>query len=89
MTSNALIKNNSLGFKKKDVDISILEEVFSKEFLNRVDEVIMFKELNKDYLKKIAESKSNLSQERIEELLLDYDTHLGARLLTRKISQYV
>ncbi len=89
MTSNALIKNNSLGFKKKDVDISILEEVFSKEFLNRVDEVIMFKELNKDDLKKIAETKSNLSQERIEELLLDYDTHLGARLLTRKISQYV
>lgn len=88
MTSNTLLKNNSLGFKKKNISRSNLEEYFSKEFLNRIDEIMIFKDLDKTDLKKIAQNY-NLDESSIEELLEDYDTSLGARLLTRKIRSRV
>ncbi len=88
MTSNAVVKNNQLGFKKQNLNMNQLEEIFSKEFLNRIDEIIMYKELTKDDLFVIAESKG-LSKEQIEDILCEYDFHLGARLLLKKINQYV
>lgn len=88
MTSNAVVKNNQLGFKKQTLNMNQLEEIFSKEFLNRIDEIIMYKELTKDDLFVIAESKG-LAKEQIEDILYEYDFHLGARLLLKKINQYV
>lgn len=88
MTGNISIKNNSLGFKKKSMNRTYLEEYFSKEFLNRIDEVMMFRDLNKDDLRRIA-LKYEIDDCLIEELLEDYDLSLGARLFTRKLSLHV
>ena len=49
---------------------------------------MIFKDLDKTDLKKIAQNY-NLDESSIEELLEDYDTSLGARLLTRKIRSRV
>lgn len=88
MTSNVVLNNNRLGFKKKIVSRLQLEDYFSKEFLNRIDYTITFKDLTKDDLKKIARKYIN-DEKTIEQLLEDYDISLGARLLTRKITQHV
>ena len=88
MTSNVMSQNNSLGFKKKKMNKVQLEEYFSKEFLNRIDETIVFRTLDKEDLKAIA-YKYGIEENKIEKLLEDYDVTQGARLLTRKISQHV
>jgi ATP-dependent Clp protease ATP-binding subunit ClpA len=88
MTSNAISHNHQLGFKKQTININQLEEVFSKEFINRIDEIIMYKQLTKDDLIQIAKN-NGLTDEQIKEILNHYDIHLGARLLMKKISQYV
>lgn len=88
MTSNVLSnQGNRLGFKKQ-MNKRQLEDNFSKEFLNRIDEMIMFRSLDKNDLRHIAE-KYEISEEQINTILEDYDVGLGARLLTRKISQFV
>lgn len=88
MTGNVSIKNNSLGFKKKSMNRTHLEEYFSKEFLNRIDEIMMFRDLDKDDLRKIA-LRYGMDHQFIEDLLEDYDPSLGARLFTRKLSLHV
>lgn len=62
MTSNAGSdrKSNVVGFNEEDEAVGIkidraLKELFRPEFLNRVDETIIFKELTKDELVKIVE----------------------------------
>ncbi|OGW16363.1 MAG: ATP-dependent Clp protease ATP-binding subunit ClpC [Nitrospirae bacterium GWA2_42_11] len=69
MTSNigarVIEKGSTLGFQKASEEnqyikmkgsiISQLKEVFNPEFLNRVDEVIIFHPLNKEHLGKIIE----------------------------------
>lgn len=88
MTSNVLSnQGNRLGFKKQINKIQ-LEENFSKEFLNRIDEMIMFRNLDKNDLRKIAK-KYNITDSQIDDILREYDMSLGARPLTRKISQFV
>ncbi len=44
MTTNAYLSKKTLGFNSKDV--SSFTNVFSKEFINRIDEVIEFNKLN-------------------------------------------
>ena len=58
MTSNAgsNLNNNSIGFGNSgpintDKMLGALRELFRPEFLNRVDETIVFKPLTKDELK--------------------------------------
>ena len=118
MTTNAgaeAIKNETaFGFQKPDDDASYenmkarvqerIEKVFRPEFLNRVDDVIVFRHLNVDDLKEVIDLELSKVRERLEErglklLLTDEakkflikkgsNTDFGARPLRRAIENYV
>ena len=121
MTSNVgatLIKKGAtLGFRGtnepeeisyKDIKNRVMGELnktFRPEFLNRIDEVIVFKSLTKEEIKKIAsliinnevkklleEQKIDLeTTEEVEELLTKkgYDSNFGARPLRRTIERLI
>jgi len=120
MTSNVgaaeIAKNTGVGFTVSDVEggvsyddmksriMSELKKVFRPEFLNRIDEVIVFHKLAKDevkvivelLLKRIRESLAehelslNLSDEAAD-LLVEkgWDPAMGARPLRRAIQRYI
>lgn len=65
--AGSLVKNNTLGFsanksdedkngyeKMKDIISKELKNTFRPEFLNRIDEIVVFKELGKEEIKKIV-----------------------------------
>jgi len=112
MTSNAgtSLKANGIGFandsyialenKIKDV----LKETFRPEFLNRIDEIIIFNELNQEELRQIidlmlkdvideVENKNmNISfSDEVKKFILEkgYDPKYGARPLRRTIQKYI
>ncbi|WP_125587949.1 ATP-dependent Clp protease ATP-binding subunit [Companilactobacillus jidongensis] len=118
MTSNlgarALQDDKSVGFGAKDVHddfkemqdrINIeLKKFFRPEFLNRVDETIVFKALDKDQLKAIAKIMSSNLAKRLEErniklvispsafsdLVKDgYNPEYGARPMRRTIQREI
>lgn len=110
MTSNAgsNLNGNSIGFGKQTVDkdktFDSLKETFRPEFLNRVDEIIIFDSLNKEQLLQIVDlmledTKKALQNKNIsldvtvsaKEYLLDKGTDYkyGARPLRRAIQRYV
>ena len=112
MTSNAgsEIKSSSYGFNKTDDergDIrtkTALKELFRPEFLNRIDDIITFKALDKDMLQRIVELMIlELSSELFKkEMILDvtqsakelilkkgYEPRFGARPLRRTIEKYI
>ncbi len=119
MTSNigaeALKKQGSMGFKPtsqekedyKDMKRRLLEEVkktFKPEFLNRVDDIIVFHSLTKEHLCEIIdievqEVKKRLKEQNIEiildneakELLIEkgFDPVFGARPLKRTIQRFL
>jgi ATP-dependent Clp protease ATP-binding subunit ClpB len=84
---------------------AVLEEMhnhFRPEFLNRVDEIIVFHALNEEHLKKIVEIQIRRLQARLEErhiklelsdaakthlARVSYDPHFGARPLKRAIQK--
>ena len=118
MTSNIgaelLKKQGSIGFKTqesttdyKDMRHRLLEEtkkVFKPEFINRVDDIVVFQRLTREDLEKIidvevAGLQKRLSEREIE-ILLDakakeflitkgFDTMYGARPLKRTIQRYL
>ncbi len=96
MTSN-LIKNENQG----DM-MTILKSFFKPEFLNRLDEIILFKPLSKESLRKIVDIQTERLQQRLRSrrIKLDiensardwlaengYDAEFGARPLKRLIVQ--
>lgn len=114
MTSNVgarqINKDSSLGFSQnnenfeyKEIKSSAMNELkkfFNPEFLNRIDEVVVFHSLAKEDLIKIVdimfiETKNNLKEQNIEIELTDeaknfviekrYDKKYGARTLRRAI----
>ncbi len=111
MTSNAgsTLNTNSIGFgdtseTKKNKILDSLKEVFRPEFLNRIDEIVVFDSLNKEQLLQIvdlmlAETSKVLADKDIEmsvtneakEYLLTKGTDLkyGARPLRRAIQRYI
>lgn len=110
MTSNAgsNLNNNSIGFGKQTVDKSKIEdslkETFRPEFLNRVDEIIVFNSLNKEELLQIvdlmlANTVKALKHKDIsfeisnsaKQFILNKGTNIkfGARPLRRAIQRYV
>ena len=111
MTSNAdsNLNNNSIGFGNssvvnKDKILDSLKEVFRPEFLNRVDETVVFDSLNKEQLMEIinlmlTDTKKALNDKNItleiteeaKEFLLEKGTDLkyGARPLRRAIQRYI
>lgn len=111
MTSNAgsHLNNNSIGFgKESSIDKNkiqdSLKETFRPEFLNRVDEIIIFDSLNKEQLLQIVDlmlqdTKNALENKMIslevtkeaKEYLLEKGTDYkyGARPLRRAIQRYI
>ncbi|KOA21495.1 ATP-dependent Clp protease ATP-binding subunit ClpC [Clostridium homopropionicum DSM 5847] len=112
MTSNAgtNFKSSSIGFAKDDYSElekqvkDALKEVFRPEFLNRVDETIVFKSLTKEELYKIMDLmlKEVIEEVGTKKLTLDisdevkefilkvgYDKKYGARPLRRAIQKYI
>ena len=110
MTSNAgsNINHNSIGFGKQTLDKSkaedSLKEIFRPEFLNRVDEIIVFDPLTKSQLLEIIDLLLNDTRialgekdilleitDEAKQFLLEKGTDLkyGARPLRRAIQKYV
>lgn len=112
MTSNAgtSYNTNTIGFEKKEKDDiktnvqEALKRTFRPEFINRIDEIIVFDKLSKDELAQIVElmiqeiqeelKDKNMQMEIDEEakkFLLDkgYDPKYGARPLRRTLQKYI
>ena len=118
LTSNIgtkrLRKGGTLGFhpgdpaldyeSMKDKVLGEVRKVFNPEFLNRLDEIIVFKPLNEEDIKKIVDIMMNKLNERLEDkkikLLLSedvkiflvregFDPEFGARPLRRTIQKYL
>ncbi len=118
MTSNIgaelLKKQGSIGFKTqeystdyKDMKTRLLEEVkktFKPEFINRVDEIVVFQRLTREDLEKIIDIEVDQLRKRLSErdieiqldkkakdFLIDkgFDTMYGARPLKRTIQRYL
>jgi ATP-dependent Clp protease ATP-binding subunit ClpB len=106
MTSNLgskIIKELSQDHKQMEAEIKkILENHFRPEFLNRVDEIIVFRSLSKDVILKIVDLQMNELQGKLSERKLNirisqrakdllaekgYDPVYGARLLKRTVQQ--
>jgi len=81
-----------------------LREHFKPEFINRLDEIIIFNNLDKEQIIKIVDIQLNILKERLQgkkiglkvttrarEFLAEkgYDTHYGARPLKRTIQRYI
>ncbi len=90
MTSNAgsNLNNNKIGFTNSDNMISTdkiitaLKDIFRPEFLNRVDEIIPFDELNEDQLLQIVD----LLLAKTSEALANHDMKLE---VSKKAKQYL
>lgn len=113
MTSNAgsNLKNNSIGFNEdtKEIDYKnkvneSLKSIFKPEFLNRIDDIIVFNHLSKSNIKEIInlqleEYNENLKEfdicikydDSVIEYLLDkgYDNVYGARPMKRQIQSLI
>lgn len=111
MTSNAgsNLNTNSIGFVNKSTFdrqkvTDTLKQTFRPEFLNRVDEIVIFDSLNKEQLLQIIDlmledTKKALSEKNIslnidkkaKEFILEKGTDIkyGARPLRRAIQRYV
>ncbi len=118
MTSNIgardIAKGKALGFAPPDKQTSFermsekvkdeISRVFNPEFLNRVDDTIVFHPLSRDHIAKIveimfAEVQSRVSDEGFQIVRTDaatdflvnhgYDESFGARPLRRAIQRYV
>ncbi len=112
MTSNAgtTLKANGIGFSNEGYKAlesrvkDVLKETFRPEFLNRLDEIIVFTELNKDELKQIIslmyeEIRAEAVQKGVSieftdavgEFILEkgFDPKFGARPLRRTLQKYI
>lgn len=118
MTSNVgaelIRKQGSLGFKTQKEDLTyqeikdkLLEEVkrtFKPEFLNRIDDIIVFRPLVKDHLQSIVDIELGYLVERLKEQKISleltpaardfliekgFDPVFGARPLKRVIQRFV
>lgn len=58
MTSNAYINKELMGFNKNIQEDGLLE-FFSKEFINRIDEIVMFNKFTEDDINKIIIKEAN------------------------------
>jgi len=112
MTSNAIFKEKSMGFIKNDGEKDRsniirkgLSEFFPIEFLNRIDEIVLFNSLNKDDIKNILlknifkSVKNRFRKEKIhiefDQLLIEFlvdkgfNNDFGARNLERVFEKEV
>ncbi|MDW7988058.1 MAG: ATP-dependent chaperone ClpB [candidate division WOR-3 bacterium] len=110
-TNTIIIMTSNLGtelFGKETYDkelvYNILKRTFRPEFLNRIDEIIIFKHLTKEDMRKIVELQLNDLKERLKEQEIDlqvadeikeklveegFDPEYGARPLKRTIQRLI
>ena len=114
MTSNigTTFKNQSLGFGAQEEEYQreeqrvhdAMKENFKPEFLNRIDEIVVFNRLSKDDLRKIVDIMISQLQEvvkdkgisikitdEVKDFIVEkgYDEKYGARPLRRVIQKYI
>ncbi|MTI47437.1 ATP-dependent Clp protease ATP-binding subunit [Sporosalibacterium faouarense] len=112
MTSNAgtNLKSSGIGFGKQGYDAlenkvkEALKDIFRPEFLNRVDDTIVFTKLTREELRKIIDlmlkeiiieaKEKNITidvDDKVKEFILEkgYDEKYGARPLRRTIQKYI
>lgn len=108
MTSNLgshIIKELSHDYERMQREVRrLLEQSFRPEFLNRIDEIVIFKPLTKEVIMKIVDIQLNLLKARLsdkkinlqvtekaKEVLADkgFDPVYGARPLKRTIQQLI
>jgi ATP-dependent Clp protease ATP-binding subunit ClpC len=116
MTSNVgardIMQGKTLGFHGQDFKASFekmqekikdeIQKVFNPEFLNRVDELIVFHPLNKEHIALIVNILVREVQKRVGEEIIrltpaaidflvehGYDQNYGARPLKRAIQKYI
>ena len=118
MTSNVgaelIKKQSSIGFQEateevthermKDQLLAELKKTFKPEFLNRIDDIIVFHMLNRNELKQIVDLELNMVLGRLKDRNIDmvitdatkeyiidkgYDPKYGARPLKRSIERYI
>ncbi|MBU5675878.1 ATP-dependent Clp protease ATP-binding subunit [Alkaliphilus sp. MSJ-5] len=112
MTSNAgtQLKSSGIGFGKRGYEAlenrvkEALRETFRPEFLNRVDETIVFTQLSREELRKIVDlmlrdviedvKEKDMTitiSEEVKDFVLEkgYDEKYGARPLRRTIQRYI
>ena len=98
MTTNAFIKKNSVGFINKSKNSF---DYFSKEFVNRIDEVITFNDMDEKSIKKVINnelfkynSKNNLNisfnKEEINNIIISSEYNIfGLRKLKRLVNKLI
>jgi len=101
-TATPLLEIMEKGLKEEI--ISALKTFFRPEFLNRIDEIVVFRNLSRDDIKKIVDIQIELLNKRLKEkritVILDekakdyiaaigYDPHFGARPLKRTIQKEI
>ncbi len=112
--SNLIQKMESFGFSNKEATeeyeltkdkvMGALRDFFKPEFLNRLDDVIVFDILNEEAIRQIVDLKIKIIEKRLLEkgILIDitnesldllskegYDPHFGARPLSRLIQEKI
>lgn len=100
------VESNDFVYEKTKIINKIIEDkIFKRELLNRFDQIILFKSLNKDELKKIAILEINKVSKRLEKEnsikleinddLLNFliekgnDPKFGARAINRAVKDFV
>ena len=104
MTSNVGFLNNNIGFTKKGEVKTRLKEIFSIPFINRIDDVVTFNNLDEEVIKKLIKSKLEKIKEKyskknikvsynkkiINQLLLESNyKEYGARKIDKLINDKV
>jgi len=100
-----LIMTSNLGVGENEKDVrTLLKSFFKPEFINRLDEIIVFHKLKKEHIRAIVDIQIQRLQDRLKErhitLKLDdkakdwlaengYDSEFGARPLKRLIQQEI
>lgn len=99
ISKNENKENESMGVLEKE-----LKKKFAPEFINRIDEIIYFNDLDKESIKKIAFLELNKSVKRLSDIgfscemddsiiekLIDvgFDSQFGARPMKRAIQKWV
>ena len=103
--SNLILEKSeeNLAELKNQID-ELLKNTFRPEFLNRIDEIVMFNKLKKDAIGKIVELQLSRIAKRLEERRISinfdenavafigkkgYDSDFGARPVKRAVQNYV
>ena len=106
MTSNlgSQIIQETSGAQREERVLELLRRTFKPEFLNRIDEIIIFNNLTSEHLKQIVDIQLGLLKKRIAERKLfieltetavefivrhGYDPMYGARPLKRAIQRHI